>query len=509
MSGGPRTSGRAIRAAGLLVGFYAMGFGLLALLVAIDYLVLDSGDPSPRLVLYALGLSVLAGGPILRGIFLTRGNRMRKPPGVQVTRAQQPVLWQRVEVLAQAMGTRPPKEIRITADVNAAVHEESWLLGLMPGKRRMLLGAPLLIGLTPAQFDAVVGHELGHYSNQDTRLAGLVHRGRDSMMNTLRAFRGGNNVSRVMFALYKGYAERYLRTTQAISREQERAADLAAVRIAGRDNAASALRQIPALDAGFDFYLGHYAASASKLGLLPHTDEFIGGFRHLLADPERIEELDAIRRDLPKREASPYDSHPPMDERVAAIEALPEDGRGRDSGSATEFLHAPATLFGAVARSAWKPENNSKQQVDWATLLHTAGRARALEQAEPLLSGAAAVSGGSPTLMQVLEVVDRGGLAALCGRLPEPKLAKGTTGRLRDEHLRTDFGKRLRSLVEVTVADAGRGGWPLSWSHSHRFEFRADLLPEGFAARLPGAVEAVVATPPSTGELRELIQQLS
>ncbi|MFC1400668.1 MULTISPECIES: M48 family metallopeptidase [Streptacidiphilus] len=509
MSSGPRTSSRAVRAAGLLVGFYAMGFGLLALLLAIDYLVLDAGDPSPRLVFYALGFSALAGVPILRGIFFTRGNRMRKPPGVRVTRFEQPVLWQRVEVLAQAMGTRPPKEIWITADVNAAVHEESWLLGLIPGKRRMLLGAPLLIGLTPAQFDAVVGHELGHYSNQDTRLAGLVQRGRDSMTNTLRAFHGGNNLSAALFALYKSYAERYLRTTQAISREQERAADLAAVRIAGRDNAASALRQIPALDAGFDFYLGHYAASASELGLLPHTDEFIGGFRHLLADPERIEELDAIRRDLPKRAASPYDSHPPMDERVAAIEALPEDGRGRDSGSATEFLHLPAPLFGAVARSAWKPENNGKQQVDWATLLHTAGRARALEQAGPLLSAAAVVSGGSPTLMQVLEVVDRGGLASLCDRLPEPKIAKGTTGRLRDEHLRTDLGKRLRSLVEVTVADAGRGGWPLSWSHSHRFELRTELLPEGFADRLQPAVEAVVAGRPSTSQLRLLVQQLS
>ena len=28
----------------------------------------------------------------------------------------------------------------MTANVNAVVHEESWLLGLIPGKRRMLLG---------------------------------------------------------------------------------------------------------------------------------------------------------------------------------------------------------------------------------------------------------------------------------------------------------------------------------------------------------------------------------
>jgi Zn-dependent protease with chaperone function len=502
------TSGRAARAVALLVGFYALGFGTLALLVGLD-VVCDrlgmSGTDYGR-VLIASAVMAL---PILRGIFFTRGNRMRKPPGVAVGPAEQPVLWRRTAELARAMGTRPPREIRITADVNAAVHENARLLGLLPGKRRMFIGAPLLIGLSPAQLDAVLAHELGHYSHQDTRLAGLVHRGRSSMTNTLRLYAKTSGAGSLMFGVYRSYAENYLRTTQAISREQEHAADLAAARIAGRDNTASALRQIPALDAGFGFYLTHYAAAGRDFGLLPTADEYLGGFRHLLADPRRAAELDAIRSDPPTGKPTPYDSHPPITERVAAIEALPDDGRGRDSGNAVQLVHQPAPLFAAVARAALAPEQAKGQQLDWAALTHATGRARAFAAAGPLLGATAALSGGNASLTLLLDLVDQGRLDEVAAQLPEPAQAKGTTGRLRAQHLRTGFAHRLRALVQVTLADAGSGGWPLSWSRDSVFEVRPGLLPDTGARPLDAALDPVVALQPSTEQLRRLMHQLT
>lgn len=498
MGGVVGTSGRAVRATGLLVGFYAMGFGILALLLVVDVVLADLDTPTA--ILYkVLAASLLVAVPIVRGIFFTRGNRIRKPLGVVVTPAQEPTLWQRVGELAHQVGTRPPGEIRLTADVNAAVHESSYLLGLLPGKRRMFVGVPLLIGLSPAQLDAVIAHELGHYSNQDTRLAGLVHRGRASVMNTLRLYSKTTGSGGFMFGLYKQYAELYLRTTQAISREQELAADLLAARVAGRDNAACALRQLPALEAGFDFYLDRYASVGHAIGLLPTADEFLGGFRHLLADPDRASELDALRVELPDREASPYDSHPPLAERVAAIESLPEDPRGRDSGSAAVLLRDPAQVFAAVARAYWKPENRTRQQVDWATLVHAAGRARALDQAAPLLAAAGTCTGMTGSLPLVLDLIDSGRLDELAAQLPEPEIAKGTSGRLRAQHLRTALAARLTALVQVTLADQGRGGWPLSWARAGNF-----VSAESGEAIVRG-VGAAIALTPSTAPLRELM----
>jgi Zn-dependent protease with chaperone function len=497
-------SGRAARATALLVGFYLMGFGLLALLLVVDIGVVMAGltDHGGIKILFA---SLIAAVPIVRGIFFTRGNRMRKPPGVLLTPAQEPVLWQRVTHLARQIGTRPPREIRLTADVNASVHEDSRLLGLLPGKRRMFLGVPLLIGLTPAQLDAVLAHELGHYSHQDTRLAGLIHRGRASMVNTIRLYAKTTGPGGVLYQLYRRYAEHYLRTTEAISRQQELAADLASARIAGRDNAAGALRQLPALDAGFGFYLDHYAGAGRQVGLRPTAQEFLGGLHRLLADPARAAELDAIRRNLPQDNPTPYDSHPPLAQRVAAIEALPDDFRGGDGGTAMVLLRHPASAFAAAAGKAWSKETAGLQEADWATLMHASSRARALTRATPLLHAVQALTGTPGTLLLALDLIDAGRVDELAARLPEPEAARGSTGRLRAQHLRTELAAELRALGQVTLADAGRGGWPCDWSAASRFSAAGYLTQEQFADDLDDAASAAVALAPSTASLRSIL----
>jgi hypothetical protein len=207
-----------------------------------------------------------------------------------------------------------------------------------------------------------------------------------------------------------------------------------------------------------------------------------------------------------------------MAERVAVIEALPEDGRGRDSGSAVQLVHQPAPLFAAVARADWEPEQAREQQLDWAALMHAAGRARAFAAAGPLLGATAALSGGNASLPLLLDLVDQGRLDEVAAMLSEPKRAKGTSGLLRVQHLRTDFAHRLRALVQVTLADAGCGGWPLSWSRDSVFELRAGLLPATAtditgtttsAQPLDAALDAVVALRPSTEHLRQLMYQLT
>ncbi len=494
-------SARAVRAASLLIGFYALGFGLLLALAGCDIGLAEAGAPGALLIKVVLASLVLA-LPIVRGIFFTRGNRMRDVPGLAITPAHEPQLWQRVRTLAEQVGTRPPHEIRLTADVNAAVHENSRLLGLLPGRRRMFLGVPLLIGLTPAQFDAVVAHELGHYSNRDTRMAGLVHRGRASMLNTLRLQQRSSGAGALLFGLYQGYAQHFLRTTEAISREQELAADQAAAGIAGRDNTADALRRLPALDAGYACYLTRYVRAGRAAGLRPTAEEYLGGFRHLLADPDRVGELDSISRDLPEEQAAPFDSHPPIAVRVAAVEQRPEDGRGRDAGSALSLLRDPAAALGAVARHHWPAETAALGEADWPALMHSAGRHAAVGRAAGLLGAAQALTGRPGSLALVLDLVDAGRLDQLTATLPEPPAARGSTGRLRDEQLRTAFKQALTALAEVAVADAGWGGWPLSWARTGGFAVHGGMTPQQFREILGAAVDPVLGTPPSTAALR-------
>ena len=496
-----KVQSRVIPAVTLLMGFYLIGFGLLGLVIVVDAVVLAIPHVDALKGKFVV-ISLIFVFPVVRGMLARRDPEDRKPPGVPVMEADEPLLWERIRDLARHVGTRPPAEIRLISDVNAAVQENARFLGLVPGKRRMYIGVPLLIGLTCGEFDAVIAHELGHYANHDTRMAGLIYRGRRGVLRTVELYGKARGTDSVMFRLYKSYAERYLRTTQAISSGQELAADLDAVRIAGRANAAAALRQIPALDAAFEFYMSRYVTAGWDLGLLPTPTEFFVGFARMLAAPARQAELDAIRTEPPQQEAHPFDSHPPIQERIAMIEALPDDGRPLDdqNARATTVLRNPQAAFTVLAQSTLVDEAARKRVVDWPTLMHEAGRARAAEGARPLVEAVTAATGRPDTLVALLDLIDQGRRSEVTARLTLPEEVAQTTGRVRAEHQTTLLSWMLRPLAELSLAERGSARWAIDWAQYDRFELRA-----GAPVSLDDALDAVLARSPNSRALRALL----
>ena len=494
---------RAVQALGLLAGFYLIAMGALAAIVGFDLFVLSHLDSGSSFVaLKLVGLSVLVAIPLVRGVFLVRRPKDEAPPGISVTEQQQPELWARVRGLAAQVGTRAPDEIRMIPAVNAAVSENPRFLGLVPGHRRMLIGVPLLLGLTEPQLDAVLAHELGHYSNRDTRLAGITVRGRQSLHTVVEHARA--NGRGITAALFTWYAKLYFRVSESVGRRQELAADLAAARIAGRDHAAGALRQVPALDAAYDYYLDRYASAGWEAGLLPLAEEFYGGFRSMLSSPKRQQELDGIRQDLPARETTPYDSHPPMHERVAALEALPGDGRSvtGTERQAAALVRDIDQLFAAVAATALSPKAAGKRPVGWDELAAVSGRA-SLVTACAVATKAARSVWGRPLagLTDLLDRVDQGRLDAFADALPKSESAAKATGRAAREFARTAARTAVRPLVQLELLDAGRAAFVHSWDDSTLLRFHDPALDDALTA----ALDALVATPPDTAPLRAVL----
>jgi Zn-dependent protease with chaperone function len=498
-----RTSVRAVQALGLLAGFYLIALGALALIVGFDVLVFEHlGSSSSYGALKLVALSVLVAIPLIRGVFLVRRPKDVPPPGISVSEQQQPELWARVRALAGAVGTRAPDEIRMIPAVNAAVSENPRLLGLIPGHRRMLIGVPLLLGLTEPQLDAVLAHELGHYSNRDTRLAGITVRGRQSLITVVEHARAsGRGITAALFA---SYANLYIRVSESVGRRQELAADLAAARIAGRDHAAGALRQVPALDAAYDYYLEHYAGAGWDAGVLPLAEEFYGGFRSLLSNPKRQQELAGIRQELPVQPTTPYDSHPPMPERVAALEALPADGRTVTGAElpASALVRDLDQLFAAVAATALPPQAAGKRTVGWNELTVAAGQA-ALVARSSFLTEAVQQAWGRPLtgLPDLLDGIDAGQLDAIAAQLPTTEAATGATGRAAREIARTAARHAVRPLVLLALVDSGRARFVHSWDEPLHLDFTPPALTEA----LTEALDALVASPPNTGPLRALL----
>ena len=81
--------------------------------------------------------------------------------GPTLTPADAPALWEAVRERPAEAGTRAPDDIRLLPDVNAAVSEDTRLLG-RGGTGHLYLGVPLLQTLDVGQLRSVLAHELGH-----------------------------------------------------------------------------------------------------------------------------------------------------------------------------------------------------------------------------------------------------------------------------------------------------------------------------------------------------------
>ncbi|GLY49380.1 Zn-dependent protease [Lentzea sp. NBRC 102530] len=459
----------------LLVGFYVLAFGLIGGLLALEtFALVERPFVGLKLALFVVPVVFAIG----KGLVSLDRRVRAEVPGLLVTPEDQPGLWDLVRRLSAEVGTRPPDEIRILAAVNAGVSEDTRFLGLRVLKRRMFIGAPLLTSLTEKQLIAVLAHELGHYANKDTRLAGVVVSGRDAMLRAGSHMNTEKWFQRMIAKLFRGYAKLYLRVSQAISRRQEFAADRFSATLAGSSAAASALRELPVIDAAWNLFTERHLTVAWELGYLPTT--FFDGFARLRTAPELHEGLEEIRQDPHDPDRGPYDSHPPLKDRINAIEAMalePESGWG--DRPALDLLADPMPLLDAAVLTTLVADAASKERVDWATLGHIGARARVVRGTQRLLERTAELTGKAPSLTTVLDALDAGHLADLGTHVPGDREAGA---RARREMARGEVLPELSALVALAFSDAGLARWQLDWlgrttfvTSSHDFDM-ADHL---------------------------------
>ncbi|WP_405840802.1 M48 family metalloprotease [Streptomyces sp. NBC_01518] len=514
---------RAALALAVIVGQYLLALAVLAVLVVADVFLIRSGQVFTFNVLEGLVGSVAIAWVVVRSVFLVRrAERADQPAALPMTSAEQPGLWRRVREIAEQVGTRPPTELLLIADASALVQHRGRLWGLVPGERRLYIGAPLLIGLSAGELDAVLAHELGHYANGDVRLEALVWAARDRLLRTVLALsgnsakgtKGGKGAAdgpdHYLAKVFIPYARFSLRATQSVSRRQELAADLVAAHVAGRGNAIAALRRLPTLEAAHDVYLAHYALMGRTEGFLPPAGQVHGGLLHFLADGRRQEEMSELVRNPPAEPSSPYDSHPPVLERIAALEALPDDMRQVDvaRGGALALLREPHGVL-VELEATWpgtaKPE---PQRVAWQELALCVRHAKHTRLAGPLRAavGQAAAAlgvavGTRPELDVLLDMIDRGLWFEAADLLPKSEVAARSSGRAHREFARTAFRSALYHLSVSALAEAGHVTWEVCWAGPAVREVAHD----GFGQALKVALDAATADPPDTVPLRGLL----
>jgi Zn-dependent protease with chaperone function len=314
-SEGPSLAGRALVAVVLMAGFYVMALAIAGVLLFIPY---AEWHWAHRIHVKLVLACVLGAGVLLWSI-LPRRDRF-VPPGPRLDRARHPELFQELERISAATGQEVPEEAYLEYEVNAWVSQRGGLMG-WGGRRVMAVGLPLLRVLTVSQLRGVLGHEFGHYHGGDTRLGPWIYKTREALFRTLRAL--GSNESWLRYP-FIGYAKIFFRVSGAISRRQELAADRLAAKIVGSRIFGGALRVVEEAGLAYRPYLDSELFPVLNLGHRPPVAE---GFARFLASPRVASQVQELVQKRMKSPASdPYQTHPPLPERLAAISELPSSG---------------------------------------------------------------------------------------------------------------------------------------------------------------------------------------
>lgn len=341
-----------IKGAGMKLGIRV---GVAALLIALFYGLLGAvtwfgvliehrafTDPlytgADRVVNAVFGALFLV--PLMQVVYAAVRRQVPTHPGVEVARDAEPELWRFIEVLAEGCRVPAPTRIVVTCQSTASAQSSAALFGTVRRERTVYLGLPLLAVLDTAQAAAVVCHELGHHAAGDSRLSALTYRAGDALLAaTIR--RGKLRMLSLTQGLFQAFAGVYFSMTFAVRRHQELAADSLAARVAGSEATATALEALPLIAATYAIFAESAPTRTPEGGLLdPAAD--LAGYREFFESAALVPGKGGTRRGL-------FDSHPPLDERVAAVRKIDCSPTARiPSGRAIDLLRDRAEVAAAA-----------------------------------------------------------------------------------------------------------------------------------------------------------------
>jgi Zn-dependent protease with chaperone function len=316
---------RALLAFLLTIGFYALALLMMGILLLVPFLEIRTGHLHIQLLL----VCVIGFFAILFAI-LPHGDEF-KTPWPRITADEHPRLFEKIEHIAARANQRMPDEVYLLPDLNAWVADRGGRFG---GSRRVMgIGLPLLQVLDVSQFTAVIAHEFGHYYGGDTRLGPWIHKTRVTIGRTMKNL--SESSASIVQGPFNAYAKMFLRVTQGVSREQEYTADRFAASIAGREPVASSLKRLAGYDPGVAIFWHRLLIPTLFSGFRPPITE---GMAQMVAS-EQITKAATDYAETVLKEAGedPFDTHPCLRDRVAALEDLPA-GEAGDTTSALSLL---------------------------------------------------------------------------------------------------------------------------------------------------------------------------
>ncbi|MFZ4428300.1 MAG: M48 family metalloprotease [Saprospiraceae bacterium] len=268
----------------LVMVLFAVALAALCLFGAISLIV---SHPRYLVILFGIGIGAL--GLIVLSFllkFLFKAHRVDRSGLYEIKKADEPQLFALLESLVREIGTRMPRRVYLSSEVNASVFYDSGFWNLfLPVRKNLNIGIGLVNALTKEEFRCVLAHEFGHFSQKTLRLYLYAYRferithnllyNNESYEENVRDFANISQVFNLFSTIALGIVKfmqetlkvQFLAMKKAamgLSREMEFDADAIAVQVAGVEASQSALLRLDFANFAYQSVSGFYQQLAAK-----------------------------------------------------------------------------------------------------------------------------------------------------------------------------------------------------------------------------------------------------
>ena len=170
---------------------------------------------------------------------------------MKLEREQAPALFDLIDEVTTALSGPKIHHVMVSDDFNAGIVQipQFGMFGWL--RNYLVVGLPMLRALTPAEFRAVLAHEVGHLSGKHGRFSGWIYRLRQSWTEILMRVHQERHYASFLFEPFINWYAPYLNAYSfVLARAQERQADEYSVELAGKEVAAVTLVRLMAKDRG-------------------------------------------------------------------------------------------------------------------------------------------------------------------------------------------------------------------------------------------------------------------
>lgn len=306
--------------------------------------------------------------------------KMPLPEGYYLKGNEAPELEKTISDISNKLKTPKIHAIVLDDDFNAAVlqHHKFGLFG--PKKNILLIGIPLMSGLTREQFISVLAHELAHISHSDTSFGAMIYRVRMTWAQLMTSLDKNEQFGTFLFRKFiKWFYPRYSAHTFVMARQQEYAADAASAKVTSPETVRDTLC---AISIGAQYYYENYYdelfEEGSKTNVVPQPySQFFDKSRKL--DPLVAETF--LKNEIEK-ESSILDTHPCLADRFKAVGM--KSGIPKNEESAVDYFFANPNSILQQFNQSWFERNGEKWKEEIASYNEAKYRLQELENRKEL-----------------------------------------------------------------------------------------------------------------------------